>query len=143
MIKKLLIFAIGGAFLFASCGTDQKTEKREKESPMKAKVDQYAVFDLKTDISHLSDNQKEMLKILFKVSDVMEELFWQDACGNKEELMAKIDDPYMKTFAEINYGPWDRLKGDKPFVEGYGMKPPGANYYPKDITKEEFEKGFS
>jgi hypothetical protein len=139
MIKKLLVVAISGAFLFASCGSDQKTEKKEKESPMKAKVEQYAFFDLKTDISHLSDNQKEMLKILFKVADVMEELFWQDAYGDKEELMSKIDDPYMKQFVEINYGPWDRLDGDSPFVEGYGVKPSGANYYPKDITKEEFK----
>jgi hypothetical protein len=139
MIKKLLIFALGGTMLFASCGTKEKKETTEKESPMKAKVEQYAVFDLKTDISHLSDNQKKMLKILFDVADVMEELYWEDAFGDKEDLMSKIDDPYMKTFAEINYGPWDRLDGNKPFVEGYGEKPPGANYYPKDITKEEFE----
>lgn len=139
MIKKLLIFALSGAFIFASCGTKDKDANQKKESPMKAKVEQYAVFDLKTDISHLSDNQKKMLKILFQVADIMEDLFWQDAFGDKDELMAKIDDPYTKTFAEINYGPWDRLTGDQPFVEGYGTKPPGANYYPSDITKEEFE----
>jgi hypothetical protein len=139
MIKKLLIFAISGAFIFASCGPKENKDKKEKESPMKAKVEQYAVFDLKTDISHLSDNQKEMLKILFKVSDIMEELYWQDAYGDKDELMSKIEDPFAKTYAAINYGPWDRLDGNSPFIEGYGAKPAGANYYPKDITEEEFK----
>jgi hypothetical protein len=39
----------------------------------------------------------------------------------------------------MNYGPWDRLDADRPFVEGYGPKPPGARFYPEDMTKEEFE----
>ena len=43
-----------------------------------------------------------------------------------------------KEFVEINYGPWDRLKADKPFVKGVGEKPAGANFYPVDMTKEEF-----
>jgi hypothetical protein len=45
----------------------------------------------------------------------------------------------IKKFVEINYGPWDRLDGNKPFVEGIGAKPLGANYYPVDMTKDEFE----
>jgi len=40
---------------------------------------------------------------------------------------------------EINYGPWDRLDGNIPFIDGVGSKPTGANFYPKDMTKEEFE----
>jgi hypothetical protein len=38
-----------------------------------------------------------------------------------------------------NYGPWDRLDGNAPFVEGVGPKPAGANFYPADVTKEEVE----
>ncbi len=53
--------------------------------------------------------------------------------------MSKIDDQATKKFVEINYGPWDRLDGNKPFVEGLGAKPLGANFYPMDMTKEEFE----
>jgi len=44
-----------------------------------------------------------------------------------------------KKLIKINYGVWDRLDGDKVFVEGIGSKPKGANFYPKDMTKEEFE----
>ena len=39
----------------------------------------------------------------------------------------------------INYGPWDRLEDNTPFVEEVGPKPAGANFYPSDMTKEEFE----
>ena len=39
-----------------------------------------------------------------------------------------------------NYGPWDRLAENEPFVAGFGPKPPGANLYPANLTKEEFEE---
>ncbi|MEE2826189.1 MAG: Zn-dependent hydrolase, partial [Planctomycetota bacterium] len=43
-------------------------------------------------------------------------------------------------FAEINYGPWNRLDGNKPFVDGFQSKPAGANLYPADLTVEEFNQ---
>jgi len=104
------------------------------------RVDEYAMFTLTTDMSKLSDKEKQMLPYLFECADVMEELFWKDAIGDKAEFLNKISDPALKTFAEINYGPWDRMRNDASFIAGFGEKPLGANYYPADITKEEFEK---
>ncbi len=53
--------------------------------------------------------------------------------------MDTIADQWTKEFAMINYGPWERLNDMKPFVAGFGEKPLGANFYPKDMTKEEFD----
>ena len=39
----------------------------------------------------------------------------------------------------IHYGPWDRLDDNNPFIEGVGAKPPMAQFYPEDMTVEEFE----
>ena len=50
------------------------------------------------------------------------------------------NDPDARRFAVINYGPWDRLDGDAPFLEGVGSKPKGANFYPADVTREELEE---
>ena len=47
--------------------------------------------------------------------------------------------PPRARLVELNYGPWDRLNDDTPFVDGIGARPPGANFYPADMTKEEFE----
>ena len=44
-----------------------------------------------------------------------------------------------KELVMINYGPWERLNANKPFIEGVGEKPLGANFYPSDMTREEFE----
>ena len=42
-------------------------------------------------------------------------------------------------FFRINAGPWDRLDGNAPFI-GTLPKPPGANFYPSNMTKEDFER---
>ncbi|HET6527449.1 MAG TPA: Zn-dependent hydrolase [Balneolaceae bacterium] len=106
---------------------------------MKERIDQYTTVELTTDMSKLTGNQKKVLALLIEASKPMNEIFWHEAYGEKSELMAMIDDPLTEKYAEINYGPWDRLNNNEPFVEGVGPKPAGANFYPVEMTKEEFE----
>ena len=94
---------------------------------------------LTADISHLSESEKQILSILFDVADIMDELYWQQTIGNKENFLSKISDENLKKFAMINYGPWDRLNGNMSFIDSIGEKPKGANFYPIDMTVEEFE----
>ena len=100
----------------------------------------YTTFKLEADISALTPNQRQMVNLLITAADKMNELFWYEAYGDGTEFLDGISDPGLKQFARINYGPWDRLDGNKPFIKGVGEKPMGANYYPADMTKEEFEK---
>lgn len=111
----------------------------ETGNDMKKNLGKYVSFKLTSDISVLTDNERKMLPILIEAADKMNELFWYQAYGSEEELMSKILDDDTKKFATINYGPWDRLDGDTAFVDGIGEKPKGANYYPVDMTKEEYE----
>ena len=99
----------------------------------------YAPFELTADISHLSEKEVEIVGILFKVARIMDGLFWQQTIGGKADFIPAIADKSTKRFARINYGPWDRLNNNKPFIAGVGEKPKGANFYPADMTKEEFE----
>lgn len=120
--------------------SEQKADNQEApNSEMKKMVETYADFTLTSNISHLSDNQKEMLKLLFKAADIMNSIYWQESYGDKSALLASVSDPYEQQFIEINYGPWDRLDGNKPFVQGIGEKPSGVQFYPADMSKEEFE----
>ena len=98
----------------------------------------YATVRLTADLSGLSDRQREMSVVLIEASTIMDGLFWQQAYGDRDALLGSIEDPAMRRFAEINYGPWDRLAGNAAFVPGVGAKPPGANLYPPDMTREEF-----
>ncbi|OFX32598.1 MAG: Zn-dependent hydrolase [Bacteroidetes bacterium GWA2_32_17] len=107
---------------------------------MKNKVNEYAVVKLTANISNLSESEKQILPILFEAAQLMDELYWIQACPNKEELLANIKDENTRKFFMINYGPWEHLNNNKPFVEGVGNKPDGSNFYPLNMEKEEFEK---
>jgi hypothetical protein len=80
-----------------------------------------------------------MIPLLIEAGEAMDHIFWKEAYGDKTRLLESIDDPALLRFVEINYGPWDRLAGDEPFVQGFGPKPDGACFYPADMTREEFE----
>jgi hypothetical protein len=107
---------------------------------IEARLAKYTPVRLTTDLSALSAQERQMLPLLIDAANEMDAIFWQQAYGSREQLMSRIEDPDARRFAEINYGPWDRLAGNEPFVPGVGPKPPGANLYPADITKEEFEQ---
>jgi hypothetical protein len=119
---------------FGACST----QKEEKTMSIDDRLAQYTSFTLTTDVSDLTDNQKQMIPLLIDAAKEMEKVFWLEAYGNKEELMAAIS-PKEQQFAQINYGPWDRLNDNEPFIEGVGAKPAGANFYPTDMTEDEFE----
>ncbi len=127
-MKKLL----GLFLLFAVMACNPKIDK------MDALLSKYTEFTLTTDIEKLTDNEKKMLPLLIEAADEMNKVFWLQAYGSKDELLDGLDEKTRK-FAEINYGPWDRLDGNKSFVEGVGDKPLGANFYPADMTREEFD----
>ncbi|MDT8392808.1 MAG: Zn-dependent hydrolase [Bacteroidales bacterium] len=99
----------------------------------------YAPFRLTAKLAHLSENEQQIVSILYEVAGIMDGLFWKQTIGQPEEFLARIQDESTLKFAKINYGPWDRLNNNKPFIAGIGEKPKGANFYPENMTKEEFE----
>ena len=146
---------LSGAVFLGACSDQQATTSQtqpaaeqtkqsiEQNNPQLINADEnrldiYTDFTLTSDLSHLSDNQKQMVGKLIDASKIMDELFWRQAFGeNKDAFLAKINDEKVQKFADINYGPWDRLNGDQVFLSGYEEKPLGAEFYPSDITKEE------
>lgn len=137
MTNHLIIAA--SILLFASC---QNTAVQPEPKPALAPnpfANVYTPFDLTTDVTLLSQDEKAVIPVLIEVAKIMDDIFWKEAYGDKEALLGSIADENLRNYARINYGPWDRLDGDKPFVKGVGEKPLGSGYYPSDMTKEEFE----
>jgi len=109
------------------------------ERYMEKKVKEYVPVELKADLSTLTEKEQEMLPHLFKAAQIIDDIYWMQAFGNKEELLAGAETDATAKYMLINYGPWDRLNANKPFLPGYGPKPKGANFYPSDMTMEEFK----
>ena len=140
---KKAIYLLAFASIF-SCKEDVKqietVEPESNKTIMQSNLDKYVSVKLTADLSVLSENEKEMLPILISAANKMNDLFWYESYGDCDALLNGITDEDTKKYVKINYGPWDRLDNNKPFVDGVGEKPKGANYYPKDMTKEEFDK---
>jgi hypothetical protein len=158
MLRKVFtVVAVSGILaMTAGCGKNNKTEEEmENNYPgviaagealtatdaadVAQKLATYASVRLTADISHLSEKEKQILPLLFEAAQLMDDIYWQQSLGNKEAFLSRISDESTRKFAEINYGPWDRLNGNNSFIAGIGEKPQGANFYPVDMTKEEFD----
>ena len=134
---KNLIMILTLASVTISCAESTKQETKTNYEDL---TKQYAKVQLTSDISHLSDNEKHMLKYLFEVGRIMDDIFWtQNFGGDKEAFLNSIEDDNARLFAEINYGPWNHFDNLASFLPEYGEMPQGAGFYPADMTKEEFE----
>jgi hypothetical protein len=137
-MKQLNSFLIILAFI-TSCGGKKETQSPRTE--IQKKLDTYVRVSLDADLSRLPENYQQMIPLLIEAARIMDDLFWEQALStSKTEFLAGIADSNLRTYAEINYGPWDRLDGNTPFIEGFGPKPAGANYYPFDMDTTEFNQ---
>ena len=129
MKKAFILISI--ILMSASCAT-------RSENELKAKVESYAVVEVSSPLyDALSENDKKIVALFREAADIMDGLFWKQTFGDKA-LIEALPDGYAKDYAMINYGAWDHLDNNSPFIEGYGEKPLGCQYYPQDMTAEEF-----
>lgn len=147
---QLVAVALTSAVLISGCNNFNNLEASTQASPAnqptllseaKDRLDIYKPVTLSADLGHLSNNQKEMVSLLIDASKIMDDLFWQQAFGqDKASFLNSIEDDEVRQFADINYGPWDRLNGDALFLSQFAAKKHGAQFYPHDMSKAEFEQ---
>ncbi|WP_421945469.1 dipeptidyl-peptidase 3 family protein [Pedobacter sp.] len=136
------------ACIFAACSGNNTTENNKQVTVQKDSLTGYVAqrlpiyerVKLTTNINSLSISDRKILPLLIQAAEIMDELYWKQTYPQKDSLLATIKDEKTRDFFNINYGPWDRLNNDKPFVSGVGAKPDGASFYPYGITKAEIEK---
>ena len=127
---KKIIFIAMAALTIGACNDAEA---------LKEKVDSYAVVQVTSPLyDALDDNDKKVIDLFRHAAEIMDGLFWKQTFGNKAEMDA-LTNPYERAYAMINYGPWDHLDDNKSFLKGYGEKPLGCQYYPQDMTMEEWE----
>jgi hypothetical protein len=125
---------------------------------LKLQLRKYAKVDIPVDETVLSEPEKEALVKLVQAARVMDDIFFRQVWAGNAAMQAQFTklhefshtNPFtpigenhdlvydLLRYYNINFGPWDRLAEDAPFI-GSAPKPKGANFYPEDMTKEEFE----
>ena len=128
---KKYIFLLLVAVVAMSC-------KQERQINMDQLVDNYALVTVPApDLTGITDNGKEVLRLYRKAADEVDNIYWQQYYGDKQALLESLEDPQARLYAEINYGPWDRIDG-VPFLPEVNPRPAGACFYPQDMDKKEF-----
>ncbi|MGB5287072.1 MAG: peptidase [Ignavibacteriaceae bacterium] len=143
---KYLIYSL--LILFVSfLGCEKQTEQSEEMTMTEKTIAKFVPTELKYDSSTLDEREKVVVEKLYLASKIMDELFLDQVYSKNFEIRkslleqaatgsekAKLE---LELFT-IMFGPFDRLDHDAPFI-GTEKKPLGANFYPEDMTKEEFE----
>jgi hypothetical protein len=119
---------------------DDNPDSTSASTPtVEQRLAKYTTVKLTADTSSLTAKEREMLPILIDAARAMDAIYWREAYGNRDSLLESLSDSATRRLVEINYGPWDRLANNEPFIAGVGPKPPGANFYPHDITRAAFD----
>jgi len=147
-MKYFLITILLVSFFLAGC--EKKTEQNkdaEEITMLKEKIAKFVPTELKYDSSTLDEREKIVVEKLYLASKIMDELFLDQVYSKNYEirknLMEQAATGSEKAKLELElftimFGPFDRLEHDAPFIDTL-KKPLGANFYPEDMTKEEFE----
>ena len=146
--KPILIFGLGIMVSLNACTNSNQVQNTSAQSDstdsmqtyVNSRLPIYEKVKLTADMQTLTANERKMIPLLIQAAQVMDDLFWKQAYPQKDSLLNTVKDEKTREFININYGPWDRLNGDKPFVNGVGSKPDGAGFYPVGMSKEELEK---
>jgi len=103
------------------------------------KVAQYTPVRLTANLSGLSDRERRMIPSLLAAAMAIDTVYRLQYYPALDSLLAATPDADARRFIQINYGPWDRLDGNRPFIAGVGPRPPGAALYPPNVTKAQLD----
>jgi hypothetical protein len=137
MKKNYVILFLLMFFLSINC--KERVNSDNDNQVIQKKIDEYAIVTLESDISDLKENERQIIKLLIEASEIIDSIFWYENMGFLNPDIIHFPNEISKKLFDLNFGPWNRLDGNKPFLDNIESKPIGAFFYPPDITIEEFE----
>jgi hypothetical protein len=113
---------------------------------LKEMTARFAPTPVEVDTSGLSPGDQKALIKLIQAARVLDRLFMQQLWSGNLALYQKLQQDKTPLgqarlhYFRLNKGPWSDIDEYKAFLPGVpARKPPGANFYPEDMSKEEFE----
>ena len=146
MNRAHLLMAAAAALMMATAACEKPAAEKTDttaaaaQAPdMQRRLSEYTTVKLAADTTNLTAKERQMIPLLIDAAKAMDPIFWEQTWGSRDSLISTVSDPGIRRFIDVNYGPYDRLDNNAPFIPEVGPRLPGANLYPKDISKTEFE----
>ena len=142
-MKYFLAIAFSSLLFFTSCKSNNNEKDSKGIAMLKEKISRFVPVELKYDSAILNDREKMVLKYLYRASQVMDTIYLSQVYSKNFEILKSLKasgteiSKLQLQYFNIMGGPFDRLDQDKPFI-GTEPKPAGSNFYPENMTKDEF-----
>ena len=113
------------------------------------KISRFAPTVLTADTTRLSPGDRKALEKIIAAAKLYDELYLRQIWRGNEALLREFRGDSSPLgglrlhYFMINKGPWSQLDDNAPFIQGVPPRPPQANFYPDDITKDEFNSWLS
>jgi hypothetical protein len=148
-MKRLLLLVVVVALILGAIALDRSMREREATPDLARLQDMTARFaptELRVNLSQLSPGDQKALPKLIEAARLMDDIFLTQTWSGNHALLDKLKDDQTALgqarwrYFWLNKGPWSELDQNTAFLPGVpARKLPGANFYPEDMTKEEFE----
>ena len=141
-----LTFVMAAGLALGGCRGKPETADAPAASPgtdaavFSANLARLQPVRLTADLAALTVSERRMLPKLMDAASAMDTIFWRQLYPARDSLLGGLSDSSLRQLVVLNAGPWDAFDDDKPLIPAVGPRPPGAEFYPHDMTKEEFEK---
>ncbi|MCZ6701481.1 MAG: peptidase [Ignavibacteria bacterium] len=146
-MKFIITILFISGLLLSGCDT-QNDSKPEGPYLVKEQISKFVPTELKYDVRSLDERQKIVVGKLYRASKIMDRIFLEQVYSENDQIKADLMAESKSGGSEeaidqlelfnIMFGPFDRLEHERPFI-GTKEKPLGANFYPEDLSKKEFE----
>ena len=142
IVCRLVALVLPLVFLPASA-TAQAVKASDAGS-LPAKIRRFSPTVLTANTTRLSPNDRKALQKIIAAAKLLDPLFLRQVWAGNDELYRKLEADHTPVgrmllhYFLINDGPWSRLDENEPFIDDIPAKPAYANYYPADMTKDEF-----
>jgi hypothetical protein len=139
-MRTFSLFLLFSLVIIMSCSDPPQRPR----SPLEPKLERFAPVELTGDTTALSPGDRQALPKLIAAARIMDELYLRQSWSGSDSLRRVLagdrsEEGALKLrYFDVNMGPWSRLDHDEPFLTGAPQKPPHANFYPENMTKEEF-----
>jgi hypothetical protein len=141
---------LAAAFLLSTAcvaggGAAAQAQQASPAPPASVEADglaKLARIEMRTDAAFLSSEEREVVNLLNEAALLMSEIYKRQTTPDYDTWARRISaegSPRQRELFEAFFGPWDPINDNEPFF-GSGTKPPGAGFYPADLTKEEFDR---
>src|ERR1041385_2370755 len=142
--KQLTSIALLLMVVTAVSPLQMKAQGTEAESTLAAKIRRFAPTVMTANLARLSPNDRKALQKIIAAAKLFDPLYQKQIWSGNETLLARLESDRTPLgllrlhYFKINQGPWSQLDENEPFIADVMKRSPQANFYPNDITKDEF-----